>query len=333
MPIVRIPSDEYEHRFEKDPYETARNFLCLSKGVISPFLPDFNRVASCIDTSRLNPFNDETMMFDPDFICNDSVPRYMHIDYGPKLNGTGVSMCHVTGFKKTKILESDIETEVKVPFIEFDFLGKIFAAPNQCVELPDIRELIIYELSRRGFFIKLISFDGYQSMESQSILINDGYACDRLSIDRTQSKLIVDYTKPNKVSRVSTNGAFLAAWDALRESILDKRIKMPYHSDFEREVRHAERRVLGSKVVVQSPSASLSLDLLESMAGSIYNTINNERLTILYDDDIVNDKDMRSANFYKQLGRTSYDNNNLEQSETDNFYDNLPIGGGENVTW
>jgi len=259
----------------------------------------------------------------------------MHIDYGPKLNGTGVSMCHVVGFKKTRVWESDVETEVKVPFIEFDFLGKIFALPNQRVELPDIRELIIYELSRRGFFIKLVSFDGYQSMESQAILVNDGYACDRLSIDRTQCKLIVNYDKPNKVSRVSTNGSFLAAWNALRESIMDNRLKMPYHLDFEKEVRHAERRILGSKVVVQSPSSTLTLDLLESMAGSIYNAINNERLSTLTNDSIVNDKDRCSAAFYEQFGRVNYENNyTIDQSETDAFYSNLPtIGGGENVSW
>jgi len=303
MPIIKVPYDPFYFQVKTDPFEAARDFFSIPRGAISPFLPSFEKIKQCIDFSIQNPFDDENLVFLPTFVSKDHIPRYMHIDYGPKLNGTGISMCHVSGFKTVKMFESEKETEVRLPYITFDFLGKIFAPSGGMVDLADIRELVIYELARRGFNIHLISFDQYNTLETVTILVNEGYPCDRLSIDRTQSKLIVDYDKPNKIRRISTNGAFLAAWDSLREAFVGNRIKMPYHPDFELEAKHAERHILGSKVVVRCQSSSLSLDLLESMAGSVYNAINNECDVNISDADLPTNADEEYAMFYTNIGR------------------------------
>ena len=43
---------------------------------------------------------------------------------------------------------------------------------------------IIYDLSARGFFIRSVSFDGYQSVDSIQQLINKGYDAKMISCDR-----------------------------------------------------------------------------------------------------------------------------------------------------
>ncbi len=231
-------------------------------------------------------------------------------------------------------MDTGRESEVKLPYVKFDFLGKLFAPVGGMIDLADIREMVIYELARRGFNIKLISFDKYNTLESVSILVNDGYACDSLSIDRTMCKLIVDYNKPNKVKRVSTNGAYVAAWDALRESLVNNRVIMPYHPDFENEARHAEKRIMGAKTVVNCQSSTLSLDLLEAMAGAIYNTINNETHVDLKFDDIDTEDDKRASMFYKDMGRFGGNDGYLPTQDNDqDLYNELYNKGNGESKW
>lgn len=156
------------------------------------------------------------------------------VDYVAVHNCTGVSMAHVPEFKKIKVSSSasldsddDIETEILMPVIKFDFVGKIQGSSDAIVELPDIQELIINELARRGFNLRLISFDGYQSLHIQTLLIRDGYPCDRLSLDHTSAKLIVDFTKPTRVRRESTAGNYLAGWQTFKDAINQGRISTP----------------------------------------------------------------------------------------------------------
>ena len=303
MPILKVPMDYYRAT-KKNPIETARNIFSIPVGTVTPFL-NADAVSACIDKDMPNPFNPETWIFDDDFYCKDTYARYMHIDYGQKINATGISMCHIVDFKKVvRVYKDDsgeIESQTILPVFKFDFIAKIYAPVGGEVLLPDIRELIIYELSRRGFNLKLISYDGFGSLESVQILVNEGYACDRLSIDRTATKLVVDYSLPNKVKRITTHGNYLAAWNALKEAFYDKRIICPYIEALDEAIKHAERRIHGSKVTIESSSASLTLDLLESMAGSVFNAMNNEPYTEFDESEISSEADMKAAAFYKEV--------------------------------
>jgi len=256
-----------------------------------------------------NPFDSKILQFDDDFICTDNIPRYMHVDLGLKHDAMGVSMTHVSGWKKVLVREDvNIETEQELPIIKFDFIGKIKPeGGGEELYIADVRELIINELSRRGFKIRLATFDRFASHESLQILIAEGYAIDRLSLDRTTAYVIVDYKKPSRTRRVSTGGNYMAAWQSLKNALTDKRVIFPYNEDFVEEAKHAEKRIKGSKVTIDCQSSSLSLDLLESMAGSIFNATNNESDVLLLEEDIVTERDKRYASFYKTFEREQAD--------------------------
>jgi len=323
MPILKIPMDNYQIAL-RDTVEFARNFACIPPGAVSPFLGDWQKVQQCFDHSRNNPFDSETMLFDPDFNIDDKYNHYMHIDYGPKINATGIACCHVPGFKKVIVSDekSKQTMEVDLPIVYYDFLGKIFAPKDQIVELPDIRELVIYELAKRGGQINLISMDGYNSSETLSILNREGFPSDVLSIDHTSAKLIVDWSRPNKVRRVSTSGNYAAAWQTFKDLIMDGRINMPYIQDFEVEMKHAERRIKNNRINVTCQSSVLALDLMEAMAGAAFNAINNEWETPLAEEEIINARDKEDAHFYDIFNRSE----SFFEKQTD---DRLFYGDGE----
>jgi len=263
-------------------------------------------VEACIDNILDNPFDATIMQFDDDFICNDDISRYMHVDLGIKHDAIGISMAHVVGWKKVMVRkDANIETEQELPLIQFDFIGKIKPDGTNELFIADVRELIINELTRRGFNLRLITWDSFASIETIQLLLAEGYAVDRLSLDRTTAYVVVDYDKPSRTRRITTGGNYTSAWQSLKNALTDRRIKIPYNEDFLEEAKHAERRIKGSKVVIDCQSSSLSLDLLESMAGTIFNATNNESGGILVEDDIITERDRKYASFYNTFERNN----------------------------
>ena len=166
-------------------------------------------------------------------------------------------------------------TNVRLPHINFDFLGRVSAAKGEEILLSDIRE-IVYQIQRMGFYLGLITFDGFQSVDSIQILRNQGFKVGRLSIDRTATKLILDKrsTTGDGLSRKSTEGQTMAAMQALKDALYDERLSIPAHEYWKREAIGAEIDYKKNKVD-HKPRGTI--DLLQSMAGSIYNLVNNER--------------------------------------------------------
>ena len=332
MPIIKIPYDYYQ-RFDTDPYESCRNILSIPLGAVNPFFKSFDSVKRCIDFDKMNPFDSYTMTFDNDFIASNKIPRYMHIDLAIKRDSIGVSMAHVSHFVDVLREHDGKKMYTKLPHIVFDFIGKITADKGEELLISDVRDLIINELDRRGFRIRLLSFDKYASTQLIQTLSNEGYAVDVLSLDRTSSMLIVDYSKSNRVRRESTKGNILAAWNCLRDAMIEGRITTPYIPALEEEIRHAERRIKNGKIKIECQSSSLSLDLLESMAGTCYNTTNNEKEIQLNEDDVFTQEDIKGYEFYKDIGRTE-ESDFIMRDDNNNFYDSFYKGNsGDDDSW
>jgi len=334
LPIVRIPYDYYE-RFDLDPFEACRNILSIPLGAVNPFFKSFDSVKRCIDYDTVNPFDDSVMMFDANFIAPDTNPRYMHIDLAIKRDSIGVSMAHVPKFVDILRSIDGVERYTKMPIIKYDFIGKITADKGDELLISDVRDLIINEIARRGYNIRLISLDLFGSLQLVQTLSNEGYAVDFLSLDRTTSLLIVDFSKPNRVRRESTKGSTLAAWNCFRDAMIEGRIITPYLPALETEIKHAERRIKSGKVKIECQSKELSLDLLESMAGTCYNATNNEREFFLSKDSVFGDEDVRASSFYKNMGRDIESNKFIIQDDNTNFYDAFGRGqsGGDDNKW
>lgn len=301
MGIIRIPNDFYS-QFKTKPYESSRNILSIPLGALHPLFPNMDKVNSALHRELDNPFDTDSWTFDEEFYPDHYEYRYIHIDVGISHDCLGVSMVHVSDWKKVEINKKDAGlTIATLPVFKIDFLGKVYPAESRDIQISDIRELIIYELEDRGFPINLITYDGFGSIESVQILQDEGFNVGKLSLDRTTAYPIVDYSRDKNVKRQSTDQNYTAAWDCLYNAILQERVSIPFNSDFLYEAKHAEKKVKGNKVKIDSPSGAISLDLLESVAGSMFNAMNNEDFVQISKDEIETKEDKQDRGFYKQF--------------------------------
>lgn len=295
---IRIPLS-LKANFLRDPENFIRDIAAVSTESVNPFIRRKAKIIEWEERSKslINPFDEDALIFDEDFISDNSFNRYMHIDLGVVKDAVGISMCHVPYFSDRETIVSGpdgVETRIdRVPFISFDFVGRIKANKGEEIVLSEIRQ-IIYEITNLGFYLDLITYDGFQSVESIQTLRLQGYRAARLSIDRTSTKVISVKQRDDRqgksnygIRRESTDGNILAAWEGLKELIYDSRIDTPYHPMLFKEARGLQED--RKKMKVDHPPKGSS-DLIQSIAGSAFNAINNEQEGVLHDADSYTEK-------------------------------------------
>lgn len=290
MPILKIPMEFYKD-FKSDAYMATRDIACIPSGAVHPFLPRKQKLEECLDREFINPFNEQTLQFDSDFGCehDDYHYRYMHVDLSYMHDSVGIAMCHIpywtTLIRKNTVSGRIVETKVEVPFIKFDFIGSIKAESGEQIVISDIREEVIMTVSSKGYYLNLITFDRFQSQETIQELRKQGFTVGNLSLDRTVTKLLVNFDKKYNIEKITTEGQHMSAWQSLKDVINDGRAKIPYHEQFlaqakSAEVSYVKKKVYSAPRVVtvdgKEVRVTSSLDLLEAMAGAVFNAITNE---------------------------------------------------------
>ena len=177
---LKIPT-ELRSMFLKDPENFIRDIACISTESVRPFFKRTDKIIQLAADAWENPFDDDTREFDDDFYPeeHDHFRRFMHIDLGLTKDAVGISMCHAPRFVGRDLSEFDrggelITHSIKVPEVEFDFLGRIKSVRGEEILLGSIRE-IIYEISRRGYYIAMITYDGFQCLAGDTqVALLDG---------------------------------------------------------------------------------------------------------------------------------------------------------------
>lgn len=324
---VKIPLS-LKPNFLRDPENFIRDIAAISTESVNPFIRRKDKILEWEESSKkiINPFDEEAMVFDEDFYADSPFNRYMHIDLGVVKDAVGISMCHIPFFidRRVKVTgPNGLEDRVdRVPFVAFDFVGRIKANQGEEIVLSEVRQ-IIYELTNLGFYIDLITYDGFQSVESIQTLRNQGYRAARLSIDRTATKVLSIKQKEDKqgksnygIRRESTDGNILAAWEAIKELIYDNRIDTPYHPILFKEARGLQED--RKKMKIDHPPKGSS-DLIQSVAGSAFNAINNEQEGVLHDAESYTEK--TGDSFYSQLNPSK--GIDLEKDKVEDWQDSF----------
>lgn len=197
MVVLQVPMEFYES-FERDLDQAIRDFGGVATVSITPFIARRDKIQSAIDPTRRHPFSSEVWdMSMPgrinwDLLCNRTkdgafvpklnpqAPRHIHLDLSKNTDATGFSVCHVAGYVPVKRPgHADIEM---APMIVVDFMLKMRAAKGGEIVYSEVRNLI-YEFSRHGFFIKLVSADQFQSLSILQTLQSQGYKTKVVSVE------------------------------------------------------------------------------------------------------------------------------------------------------
>tara|TARA_Y100000034_G_scaffold23436_2_gene27083 strand:- start:5431 stop:6405 length:975 start_codon:yes stop_codon:yes gene_type:complete len=273
--IKRFPKI-MEGQYKRDPEKFVKNLTCLPRQALNPLIRRFHMVQGMWSKGRENPFNEKTRTFDKDFTCKDSWARYLHIDLAVNHDRAGIAMSHVKGFKSRSIRNPNTGQPDKierVPLPVVDFVGGIEASLGGEIDYQEIRDLLVELVNVRGFRIRLITFDQFQSVDMKQQLRNLGFIVARMSIDRTTSFPRVDYDKDEGYRTVSTESEYAAPFICVREAIYEGRLDCPFHMLLAKEMRGSEKDETTGKV---QPRTRMSDDVWQAVAGSVFNAVNNE---------------------------------------------------------
>lgn len=253
--IIEIPR-AFMKQFQTHPERALRDLAGIPPQVEDAFISLADRVDECRE-KWIQRHGDESPVDDMPtrikfadwFVCNnDPRRRAMHLDYAVSGDGDalGIAMGHIEEIIK-------IGNE-KRPYIVFDFIGRIKARSGSEILLSDVRRMV-YELrDDRGFRLKGITIDGYQSTDSLQQFRKARFEADYLSVDKS--------TLP---------------YEDLREAIYDRRLEFPPYLTYltpasTERVEIAVQELLGLQFdgrKVDHP-ANGSKDVSDAMAGVVF---------------------------------------------------------------
>jgi len=239
-----IPMD-YLDRFKADIYNSLREIAGRSTLSTCPYMPNARAVSAAFRPAvqsvvlpTLVDFDQIFPMAYPQYIFNRHLPRAVHVDLAINGDIAGISCGYVEKFVSVQ----DEGESYMMPFIRYDFVMGVRAPSGDDIQFSKIR-LLIVQLFNMGVPIKWISFDTFQSKDSQQILKQKGFITGEVSVDVTP-----------------------LPYDCFKTAINQGRVAAPPNEDAMIECIRLER---GADGKVDHP-ADGSKDMSDSMAGVCY---------------------------------------------------------------
>lgn len=167
-----VPID-FRNSARENPEKFMRDFGARPSMVLEAFDRDSDIIDRNCNIVRESPVDDKGRF--KEWFKGDSRPRFIHIDLALKKDACGFAMATTNG--TTTI------NEEKTWKVYIDLMMQIKAPTNGEIQFSEVRQ-IIYTLQDRGFNIKLVTFDGWQSADSIQILKARRIESEILSVDR-----------------------------------------------------------------------------------------------------------------------------------------------------
>lgn len=184
--VIEIP-EVYRKNFQNNPEKALRDLAGIPPLAGSAFISRADKIEDAIQR-WIDQFGDQSPVSEDvshplihDWLAEPtSLKRSVHIDIGYSVNGdaAGIAIGHVSHLV-------DREEEVNKPYFVIDAIVRVRAAQGSEVMLSDLRNYV-YDFDRRGFRIKHVTMDGFQSVDTQQQLKKRKYNVQYLSIDRSK---------------------------------------------------------------------------------------------------------------------------------------------------
>lgn len=237
----------FKKDFDRNDSKALRDYAAIPSLSIQGFFRDPNVIDASINRERTHPMDSLGRFTDTFYPEDPSVSYYIHVDLAlGKETGDacGIAMGHLSGYEEVRTMSGIVERR---PKIVIDYMEALRAEPGQELDFSEIRQRI-FDLKSRGFAIKKVTYDGWQSRDSQQILKKKGINSEELSVDRT-----------------------MEPYTALKEAIMERRLDYYYYQKFVKELKTLEE--IKGKKVDHAPGSSK--DVADAVAGVVYNCISN----------------------------------------------------------
>jgi len=240
-PTVRIDSPAMVRAAREDLGDFLGRFACMPSNLTSGFFKNKQAIADSFVTT--NPV-DEDGLFLEKFQPHDETGYYLHVDLAQKHDYCAVSMAHVEKWVDVRIGADYAEVH---PVVVVDFVRWWTPTKEKSVDFADVRDFIV-AVRRRGFDIKLVTFDRWNSHDTMNILEREhGISTDTLSVDKKH-------------------------YDDFLSIMYDNRLVGPKVDILIEELGELRTIQRGQKVVIDHPRKG-SKDLSDATCGAIFNAI------------------------------------------------------------
>lgn len=254
--LLNVPMD-FKREFDKDIDGSVRDFGGMTTLASHPFIQDRESIFRCM--SLADQYDYQSCIGLEDVDLSISVPsvlesrlrldvktmRVAHADLAVTRDSAGLAIGHIAGTRtmETRDPETGKTTVEVLPVIAYDLILRIIPPRDGQIDFSKIRQ-IIYDLrDNYGLPIKVVTTDGFQSVDFRQTLAKKGFATDYVSMDKT--------TQPYKT---------------LRDALYDGRVLLPRHQTLVKELTELEYMRNGSKEKVDHKPRG-SKDVADAVCG------------------------------------------------------------------
>ena len=187
--VIEVPH-QFRSDFEADIYNALRDLAGVSTASSWAFIPSTEALRKCFVLP--NPISKEVVTLSfrgsdrlMDFVdlksllgSDRTVPRYVHVDLALTKDRVGIASVRMMGARERE------EGRRMDPWYAVDFVLGVQASGASQIPLHKIKDFLL-DLSRSGYYIQVVSTDGYQSANLRQDLELQGFRTALVSVDRT----------------------------------------------------------------------------------------------------------------------------------------------------
>lgn len=262
-PTRRI--EDFTKAFYSNSVDALSRFACMPPDAVDAFFRSRQKIEVCFNRPALAI--DPTGRFADWFIPNDEKEYFIHVDLAQKHDHCAVAISHVDRWVK---LKSFNDYDVAVPFVVVDAVRWWTPTAEKTVDFKEVKEFIL-DVRRRGFNLKKVTFDRWNSFDIMNELKMTGIDAETLSVAK---KHYEDMSMLVSEERISGPQIQLLIDELLQLRIIRDKVDHPRK---------------GSK------------DLADAVCGSIYNSIVHSKKDLgLSEIEVHTYRDFKRDNYINQ---------------------------------
>ena len=168
--------NDFKIPFYNNPVDALGRFACMPPDAVDAFFKSKEKILSCFN-QPMNGVDDEGRFKDW-FKPQEQKEYYIHVDLAQKHDHCAVAMAHVDRWVRIK---SFMSHNVVSPIVVVDCIRWWTPTADRSVDFSEVKQFIV-DLRSRGFNIKKVTFDRWQSHDIQSELRMIGIDTETLSV-------------------------------------------------------------------------------------------------------------------------------------------------------
>lgn len=166
---------DYTKAFYDKPVDSLGRFACMPPEAVDAFFKDRNKIEEAFSATN---FVDEFGAFN-NFASPDHTKDYfVHVDLARKVDHCAVALAHVDRWGSRRI---GTEMTEAAPIVKVDGVRWWKPSEKHNVDFTEVREFIL-SLRTRGYNVKLVTFDRWESTEMIDYLNSMGQKAEKLSV-------------------------------------------------------------------------------------------------------------------------------------------------------